>query len=101
MSNGKSFDEQWAFPSDVKAALGAASYDVQRVLGTFRSGRQRWQAVFRDVHGNVLSRRTAMELTSKRTGAAYHVCERNEPTPLPPLPLRREKTRDYLDEIYG
>ena len=93
MSN-KTFDEQWAFPSEIKKQLGAASYDLRPLPENFRSGRPKWEALFFAGDRKLLSRRTAMELTSKRTGAKYHVCEREAAArPQPPA--------DPLDAVYG
>ncbi len=73
-----SFREKWAFPSEVKEALGARRYEIKPTLQTYRSGRAKWLVRFYD--GDILlAARDAMELTSKRTGTPYHVCLRHEP----------------------
>ena len=81
-SEPDSFRDTWAYPSEVvKTVPGAARYEVQPIPGCYKSGRQRFEATFvSDDHKKVLSRRAAMELVSKRTGAVYHVCARHEPT---------------------
>ena len=74
MSND--FQTQWGFPSEIKTQLGAARYELRKMPMQFRSGRPKWACVFYDEGGNIISTRTAMELTSKRTGEPYHVCAR-------------------------
>ena len=74
MSN--SFQQDWGFPSEVKATIpGATWFDVQPVPGTYRSGRPRFECVFTG-GGKVLATRPTLELISKKTGRPYHVCRR-------------------------
>ena len=94
MSNGKTFEQQWGFPSEIKTQLGAASYDVRPLPEKFRSGRQRWECLFFAKDNKLVSRRMAMQLTSMKTGKPYHVCAREENTP-PRTILRREQASDY------
>ena len=97
-----SFSEQWGFPSEIKKELGAASYDVRPLSESFRSGRPKWECLFFSKDNKLISRRIAMELTSKKTGKAYHVCAREEPMPPRPPVLRRETEADYsLDDVLG
>ena len=100
MSNdGKSFNEQWGFPSEIKNELTAASYDVRPLPTSFRSGRPKWEALFFSKDNTLISRRLSMELISKKTGKPYHVCAREEPAP-PRTILRRETASDYsLDDV--
>ena len=79
-SEPDSFREMWGYPNEVKATIhGAARYEVHPVPGCYKSGRQRFEATFVSAdHKKVLARRAAMELTSRRTGAVYHVCKRHE-----------------------
>ena len=101
MSNGKTFEQQWGFPSDIKNELGAASFDVRPLPENFRSGRPKWECLFFSKDNKLISRRIAMQLTSKKTGKPYHVCAREEPAPPRPT-LRREVTADYtLDDVLG
>lgn len=120
--NGKTFQEQWTFPSEVKRQLGAASFEVRPIPEHFKSGRPKVEVIFLDASKRLVSRRIGMELVSKRTGTKYYVCEAEEPSHLrikprpapvaqsgggytlddlfddeipPPLPLRRETTADY------
>ena len=94
MSNGKSFQESWAFASEIKDEVGACLYDIAQYPGTFRSGRPRWMATYYDVNRRVVARRIGMSLTSKKN-IEYKVFSREEwverPTP------RREQTNDYAD----
>lgn len=94
MSNGKTFEESWAYPIEVKKTLGAASYDIRPTPENFRSGRAKWEALFFSGDRKLISRRTAMELTSKRTNTKYVVCQREESaTPRP-------QSADPLEEVY-
>ena len=81
-SEPDTFRLEWGYPSEViKTVPGAARYEVHPVPGCYKSGRQRFEASFVSAdHRRVLSRRAAMELVSKRTGAVYHVCKRHEPS---------------------
>jgi hypothetical protein len=74
----KSFEEGWAFGSDLKKELKATSYVIDRRLdgATFSSGREKWEARFYSGKGAILACRDAMELVSKRTGKPYHVVKR-------------------------
>ena len=74
------FRKTWGYPNEVlKTIPGAARYEVQPVPGAFKSGRQRFEATFLSSdHKKILARRSAMQLTSRRTGAVYHVCKRQE-----------------------
>ena len=80
-SDGKSFAENWTFPTELKKELGASSYTITPLPPheVFRSGRPKFEALFLDRGGKVLSRRLAMELVSKKTGKPYHVVSRVEP----------------------
>ena len=94
MSNGDSFSTQWGFPSDIKKELDAASFDVRPLPESFRSGRPKWECLFFSEDRKLMSRRVAMQLTSKKTGKPYHVCAREEAAPTRTT-LRREQTSDY------
>lgn len=99
MSNDvKSFEASWAFLSEIKKELGAASYDVRPLPVNFKSGRAKFEALFFSGDRKLISRRTAMELTSKRTGGKYHVCQREEAA-TKPQPARPQPA-DPLDEVY-
>jgi hypothetical protein len=95
----KTFEERWAFPSQVKAELRAASYDVRPLPENFKSGRPKWEALFFGGDGRLLSRRIAMELTSKRTGAKYHVCARCDKREATARPQPQADPLDALDEL--
>ncbi len=74
-----SFEESWSFPNEIKKELGASGYDINPTPDSFSTGRARFEAVFYDGEGHnrrVIETRTAMELTSKRTGKPYHVVSR-------------------------
>ena len=71
------FRQEWSYPNEViKTIPGAARFEVYPVPGAFNSGHE---AVFMSADcKKVISKREAMELTSKRTGKPYHVCRRHE-----------------------
>ncbi len=96
-SDSKSFEDNWTFPNELKTQLGAASYDIRPLLETFRSGRPKFEALFLDRTGTVLSRRIAMELVSKKSGKPYHVVsmrDANEPQlSAPPRVILRSAAR--------
>ena len=71
------FQLKWAFPSELKQQLEAASYDIRPTPENFRSGRPKYQCLFFDKANKVLGSRAAMELTSKKTGKNYHVVSRH------------------------
>ena len=74
-----SFEDSWAFASEIKKELGASGYDVNPTPENFSTGRPRLEAIFYEGEGynrRVIERRAAMELTSKRTGKPYHVVSR-------------------------
>ena len=101
MSNGKTFEQQWGFPSDIKTQLKAAYFDLRPLPENFRSGRPKFECLFFSGDNELMSRRVAMQLTSKKTGKAYHVCAREEATP-PRTILRREQASDYsLEDVLG
>ena len=59
--------------------LGASGYDINDTPENFSTGRARLEAVYYTGEGHnrkVIETRTAMELTSKRTGKPYHVVSR-------------------------
>ena len=72
-----SFAESWAFGSELKQQLGAASYDIRPLPEKFRSGRPKFECLFFDRDNALISRRFAMELVSKKTGKKYHVVSRS------------------------
>ena len=75
----KTFAESWAFTSDIKEELGAASYEIMPMPGTrFRSGRLRYLCVFFDANNKVISKRLGMELIAKKTEKEYYVFSRSE-----------------------
>ena len=72
-----SFADNWAFASELKQELGAASYDIRLLPEKFRSGRPKFECLFFDKGNSLISRRIAMELTSKRSGKPYHMVSRS------------------------
>jgi hypothetical protein len=92
MSNSKPFNETWAYPADLKTKLLAISYDVRPLNEAFRSGRSKFECVFRGSEQRVVARRLAMCLTSK-AGLPYYVCLRDEPKAAPARP-----TTSFADE---
>ena len=79
MTSSTSFQDDWTFPSDVKATIpGAAYYDIRPTPETFKTGRPKFECIFLDAAKHkVIERRDAMELVSKRTGKPYHVVRRH------------------------
>ena len=108
MSNQKSFNDCWAFASEIKDDINAWSYNVEQYPGNFKSGRPRWMCIFYDVNRKVVARRIGMSLTSRK-GVEYKVFSRREEwveSPPPRTILRREQTSDYdaltvLNEAYA
>ena len=97
------FQSQWGYPSEIKTQIGAASYELRPLSENFRSGRPKWECLFFAADRKLVSRRLAMELSSKRTCKLYHVCARNKPTP-PRSILRREQSSidtDTLNDVYA
>ena len=78
-SSNSDFQQDWAFPSDIKATIpGAAYYDIRPTSENYRTGRPKFECIFLDAAKHkVIERRDAMELTSKRTGKPYHVVRRH------------------------
>ena len=101
MNNGKTFEQQWGFPSDIKKELDAASFDVRPLPENFRSGRPKWECLFFGKDNKLISRRVAMQLVSKKTNKPYHVCAREDDPP-PRTILRREQTGGFsLEDALG
>ena len=88
MQNGNKgdFRTTWGYPNEVLDTIKeATSFEVHPappkssgVPATYKSGRPRYMAVFKDASGAILSRRLAMRLTSARTDTEYDVCLRRE-----------------------
>ena len=101
----KSWAESWAYANVIKGELGAASYDVQPYPGSFKSGRPQFMATFLNSDRKIIARRIGMQLTSKQSGAPYHVFSRLEWVDRDAMPrtiLKREQsTTDPLDQIYA
>ena len=71
------FQLKWAFPSELKQQLEAASYDIRPLPQPFRSGRAKFECLFFDKGNALISRRFAMSLTSKKSGKDYYVVSRS------------------------
>ena len=101
------FQSQWGYPSEIKTEIGAAYYELRPLPDNFRSGRPKWECLFFSADRKLVSRRTAMELVSKKTGKPYRVCARNEPAPPQRSILRREQSSTdadasaLLNELYA
>jgi len=96
------FQDDWGFPSDVKATIeGAVYYDVRPTPENFKTGRAKFECLFLDASKNrVIERRPAMELISKRTGQPYNVVSR-KPRPAarqPAAPPSRPAAPYTLDD---
>ncbi len=86
MTSSTSFQDDWGFPSDIKATIpGAAYYDIRPTPQSFKTGRPKFECLFLDAAKHkVIERRDAMELVSKRTGKPYYVVRRHAaPSPAP------------------
>ena len=85
------FEQTWAFPSELKATLGASWFEVLPTPDNYASGRPKYLArFFGDGYGanrRIIAQRDAMELVSKKTGRPYYVCRR-EATPVKVTPLK-------------
>ena len=106
----KPFAESWAYANVIRDELKAASYDIQPFPGTFKSGRPMWMATFLNSNRKVVARRIGMQLTSKQSGAPYHVFSRQEYVDRDAMPrtvLTRQQTGSdadasaLLNEIYA
>ena len=106
----KSFAESWAYANVLKNELGAASYDVQPYPGSFKSGRPQFMATFLNSDRKVIARRIGMQLTSKQSGAPYHVFSRQnwiDRDVMPRTILTRQQTgsdesaSSILNELYS
>ena len=95
------FQSQWGYPSEIKSELGAAYYELRHLPDTFHSGRPKMECLFVSADRKLVSRRLAMELTSKKTGKPYRICARNEPAPPRAILKREQSTTDPLDQIYA
>jgi len=90
--DGNSFQADWPFPSTVKQELKATAYEVLKTGEKYKTGRDKWVAVFYSGLGSMrreVSRRDAMEMVSK-AGRVYYVCrsrECSEPRPIPSADL--------------
>ena len=106
----KSFAESWAYANVLKNELGAASCDVQPYPGSFKSGRPQFMATFLNSDRKVIARRIGMQLTSKQSGAPYHVFSRQDWVDRDAMPrtiLTRQQTGSdssastLLNELYS
>jgi hypothetical protein len=110
MSSSTSFEQSWAFASEIKKELGASGYDINDTPENFSTGRARLEAVFYEGEGHnrkVIETRTAMRLISKKTGKPYEVVSRKpnrepsaRPAPRQASPERSSKPAAYtLDDV--
>ena len=106
----KPFAESWAYANVLRDELKAFSYDVQAYPGSFKSGRPQFMATFLNSDRKVIARRIGMQLTSKQSGAPYHVFSRQDWVDRDAMPrtiLTRQQTGsdadavDVLNEIYA
>ena len=93
------FQSQWGFPSEIKTQIGTAYYELRPLPENFRSGRPKWECLFFSSDRKLVSRRMAMELTSKRTNKPYRVCARNEPPPRTILSRQQTNDADAVDVL--
>ena len=101
-----SFEDSWAFASEIKKELGASGYDVNPTPENFSTGRPRLEAIFYEGEGHnrrVIERRTAMRLISKKTGKPYEVVSRKpdsaarQPAPPPSQPAAPYSLEDVIN----
>ena len=101
-----SFEDSWAFASEIKKDLGATGFDINPTPDSFSTGRARFEAVFYEGDGHnrrVIERRTAMRLISKKTGKPYEVVSRKpdsaarQPAPPPSQPAAPYSLEDVIN----
>ena len=80
-NTSSAFRQDWAFPSEVKQALGADSYEVIDTQLSYSTGRVRYEARFYKGKGRerqLITTRDAMELIGKSSCKKYFVCRAAE-----------------------
>ena len=101
-----SFEDSWAFASEIKKELGASGFDINDTPENFSTGRPRLEAVYYTGEGHnrrVIERRTAMRLISKKTGKPYEVVSRKpdsaarQPAPPPSQPAAPYSLEDVIN----
>ena len=88
ISDGKNeFQRDWGFISEVRDTIpGTARHQIRLTDSTFGTGRKIYEATFYgagnvDGRAQVITKRCAMELVSKRTGNPYFVVRRKADPP--------------------
>ena len=79
--SASSFRTDWLFPSEVKTALGADSYEVIDTQLSYNTGRAKFEARFYSGKGRerkLITTRDAMELIGKSSCKKYFVCRAAE-----------------------
>ena len=79
--SASSFRTDWLFPSEVKTALGADSYEVIDTQLAYSTGRTKYEARFYSGKGRerqLITTRDAMELIGKSSCKKYYVCRAAE-----------------------
>ena len=77
--NKSDFQKDWGFCHEVRQTIpDAGMFDVREADGQYKSGRQRYVAIFLSQDKTrIVAKRDAMQLTSK-IGTNYFVCRRHE-----------------------
>ena len=88
ISDGKNeFQRDWGFISEVRDTIpGTARHQIKITDRSFSTGRKIYEATFYgagnvDGRAQVIEKRSAMELVSKRTGNPYFVVRRKADPP--------------------
>ena len=81
MAKSDDFESSWGFCSALKTELQADVFEVNLTAEKFKSGRQKYVALFfkgRGPERQVITKRDAMELISKNSGKPYFVASKHE-----------------------
>ena len=84
--SASTFRTDWLFPSEVKTALGADSYEVIDTQLSYNTGRAKFEARFYTGKGRerqLITTRDAMQLIGKSSCKKYFVCRAAEQRPVP------------------
>lgn len=68
------FAAKWPYPQKEQQKIGATSYKILTTTERYRSGRQKFRAVFYGADSQEMARRDAMQMTS-RAGDTYYVVQ--------------------------
>ena len=106
-NNNLTFSEAWQFPSKVEREIKGCAYsETKSTPDKFKSGRVLFKTTFYGADSRTITTRTSMQLTSKRTGRPYFVCEttaaleRNATFRRPARPPTPPSGADAVAELY-